>query len=224
MYKIIQQNKLYFAVYLVLFASVFIWQFRHEWLDAFYIFSKHRSPFGDSFFRIWTRMGEEYPFIAFTVFFFIIGEKAWGWQFAIGGLAVLGVSLGLKELFAVPRPIMLLEAVGRVSDIKFVEGVDVLRGSTSFPSGHSAGAFCVWTLLAFRFAGRRFAQILCLLTAFLVGVSRVYLVEHFPDDTLFGSVIGVTIALVIHHYLQEKEIIGVNKTKVVAVHTVNPEN
>jgi membrane-associated phospholipid phosphatase len=223
MFKLIQENKLYFAAYFILFLTVFVWQFRHDGLDAFFIFSNNRSDFGDVFFRNWTRLGEEYPFIIFAIFFLIIGEKSWTWQFVVGGFAVLFVSLGLKELFSVPRPIVIIEALGRISEIKAVAGVEILRGSTSFPSGHTSGAFCVWTLLAFRFMGNKTAQILCLLTAFLVGVSRVYLIQHFPDDALFGSAIGLTVASIVHHFLKEKEVIGVNKTKVVAVRTVNPE-
>jgi membrane-associated phospholipid phosphatase len=224
MLKIIQQNKLYFVLYFLVFVSVFIWQFKHEWLDAFFIFSQNRTPFGDVFFKLWTRLGEEYPFVIFTIFFLIIGEKHWAWQIAIGGLVVLTVSMGLKELFSAPRPATVLESLGILKDIIPVEGVQLLRGSTSFPSGHSAAAFCVWTLMAFRFLGNSFAQILCLITAVLVALSRVYLIQHFPEDTLFGSAIGLTIAVVVHHFLQEKEIIGVNKTKVIAVHTVKPDN
>ncbi len=223
MLKIIQQNKLYFTTYFVLFLTFFVWQFRHDMLDAFFIFSNNRSDFGDAFFRNWTRLGEEYPFIIFAIFFLIIGEKAWTWQFIVGGFLLLGVSQGLKELFSVPRPIIFIEALGRLANIKPVLGVEILRGATSFPSGHSAGAFCVWSLLAFRFVGNHFAQIVCLLTAFLVGVSRVYLIQHFPEDALFGSAIGLTIATIVHHYLKEKEVIGVNKTKVIAVHTIKPE-
>ncbi len=223
MFKIIQQNKMYFALYFFLFLTAFIWQFQHDWLDSFFYFSKNRSTVNDTFFKYWTKLGEEYPFIIFAIFFAIIGEKAWTWQFIVGGLVVLGVSLGLKELFSVPRPIMILEAMNKISDIKPVEGVEILRGSTSFPSGHSAGAFCVWSLLALRFSGNKIAQILCLITAFLVCVSRVYLIQHFPDDALFGSAIGLTVATLIHHYLKEKEVIGVNKTKVIAVHTIKPD-
>jgi membrane-associated phospholipid phosphatase len=223
MFKIIQQNKLYFALYFVLFISVFIWQFRHEWLDAFFIFSKNRSPLGDAFFRNWTVLGEQYPFMIFAIFFLIIGEKAWTWQFAVGGFVVLGVSLGLKELFSVPRPAAVLDTLGYTKDINFVEGVKLVRGATSFPSGHTMAAFCVWSLLALRFMGQQAVQIMCLLIAFLVGVSRVYLIQHFPEDALFGSAIGLTIATIVHHYLKEKEIIGVNKTKVIAVHTVKPD-
>ncbi|MDZ7878416.1 MAG: phosphatase PAP2 family protein [Saprospiraceae bacterium] len=223
MLTIIQQNKMYFASYFLIFVIVFIWQFQYEWLDAFFIFSNNRTPFGDVFFKLWTHLGEEYPFIIFTIFFLIIGEKYWAWQIAMGGLVVLSVSLGLKELFAVPRPAAVLESLGILSDINTVEGVTLLKGSTSFPSGHSAGGFCIWTLLAFRFLGNPVAQIACLITAVLVALSRVYLILHFPDDTLFGSAIGVAVAIVVHHFLQEKPIIGVNKTKVIAVHTVTPE-
>lgn len=223
MLKIIQDNKGYFALYFALFLTVFVWQVRHDALEAFFIFSKNRSTFGDTFFRNWTLLGEQYPFITFVIFFIIINEKSWSWQFAVGGLAVLGVSIGLKEVFAVPRPAVLLEELGYTSEINFVEGVELLRGSTSFPSGHTAGAFCVWSLLAFRFVGNHIVQILCLIAAFLVGVSRVYLVQHFPEDALFGSAIGLTIAVVVHHYLKEEVVVGVNKTKVVAVHTVQPD-
>jgi membrane-associated phospholipid phosphatase len=223
MLKVIQENKGYFALYFALFITVFIWQFRHDWLDAFFIFSKNRTPFGDAFFRNWTHLGEEVPFIVLTIFFFIIGEKAWAWQFIVGGFVVLGVSLGLKELFSVPRPAVILEEMGYLADINLVQGVDILRGSTSFPSGHTAGAFCVWSLLAFRCAGNQLPQILCLLTAFLVGVSRVYLIQHFPEDALFGSAIGLAVAVAVHHYMKEKEVVGVNKTKVIAVHTITPE-
>ena len=223
MLKIIQDNKGYFALYFALFLTVFAWQFRHDTLEAFFIFSKNRSAFGDAFFKTWTLLGEEYPFITFAIFFIIINEKSWTWQFAVGGLAVLGVSIGLKELFSVPRPAVLLEELGYTTEINFVEGVELLRGSTSFPSGHTMGAFCVWSLLAFRYVGNHIAQILCLVTAFLVGVSRVYLVQHFPEDALFGSAIGLAIAVVVHHYLKEVVVVGVNKTKVVAVHTVQPD-
>ena len=223
MLKIIQENKGYFALYFVLFISIFTWQYRHDWLDAFFIFSKNRSVFGDTFFKIWTLLGEEYPFIAFTVFFFIIGEKSWAWQIMIGGFLVLIVSQGLKELFSVPRPAVILEEFGYTVDINFVEGVTLLRGSTSFPSGHTMAAFCMWSLLAFRFKGKQMAQIMCLFTAFFVGVSRVYLIQHFPEDALFGSTLGLSIATVVHYFLREKEVIGVNKSKIIAVHTITPE-
>jgi membrane-associated phospholipid phosphatase len=223
MLKIIQDNRGYFALYFALFLTVFIWQFRHDALEAFFIFSKNRSAFGDAFFKNWTLLGEQYPFITFAIFFIIINEKSWTWQFAIGGLAVLGISFGLKELFAVPRPAVLLEELGYTSEINFVKGVEIMRGATSFPSGHTTAAFCVWSLLAFRCVGNPIAQVLCLTAAFLVGVSRVYLIQHFPEDALFGSAIGLAIAVVVHYYLKEEEVIGVNKTKVIAVHTVNPD-
>ena len=201
MLKIIQDNKGYFALYFALFLTVFAWQFRHDTLEAFFIFSKNRSPFGDAFFKTWTLLGEEYPFITFAIFFIIINEKSWTWQFIVGGLAVLGVSMGLKELFSVPRPAALLEELGYTTEINFVEGVELLRGSTSFPSGHTASAFALWALTAFQFSHLKNVQIGLFFTAFLVGVSRVYLTQHFPQDVLFGSAIGVGIALTVEFYL-----------------------
>ena len=66
--------------------------------------------------------------------------------------------------------------------------------SSSFPSGHSASAFNLATILS------SFYPVLIpvsFTTAGLVAFSRVYLGEHFLSDALTGSIIGVIIGLLI---------------------------
>lgn len=66
--------------------------------------------------------------------------------------------------------------------------------SSSFPSGHSASAFTVATIISFFYP---ILIPLSFLTASVVAFSRVYLGEHFLTDTITGSVLGTLIALIV---------------------------
>ncbi len=103
----------------------------------------------------------------------------------LGGVAM---SLGLKALFARPRP----EIVPHLTEVV----------STSYPSGHALLSAVVYltlgTLLA-RFTSQRRLRIYFIVVAFLitllVGASRVYLGVHYPSDVLAGWCAGIAWAL-----------------------------
>jgi undecaprenyl-diphosphatase len=59
----------------------------------------------------------------------------------------------------------------------------------SFPSGHTAAAFAMATLVSFHFP---ILTLPVIIWALLVGFSRIYLGVHYPTDILAGIVIGVT--------------------------------
>lgn len=58
----------------------------------------------------------------------------------------------------------------------------------SFPSGHTAGAFVMATLLAHFYPG---VSILSYFTASVIGFSRIYNGVHYPSDVMVGSLLGV---------------------------------
>lgn len=57
----------------------------------------------------------------------------------------------------------------------------------SFPSGHSSGAFVIATYLAALYGRARWVWYLL---AVLCGLARIEKGRHFPEDVIFGSVIG----------------------------------
>ena len=94
--------------------------------------------------------------------------------------------------------------------LHFVAGMPVFT-QYSFPSGHTALAFAVFFLLAI-FAQRTWASMCFLALAFGVGISRIYLLQHFWIDVYFGSLIGICITLVTYIALQHAIIHTDNKT------------
>ena len=74
---------------------------------------------------------------------------------------------------------------------------DNLLYSYSFPSGHSAGTVLAYGLLAYILC-RKFSNIYAriaviagtIILAFGVGLSRIYLGDHYPTDVLAGWAIG----------------------------------
>jgi len=86
-------------------------------------------------------------------------------------------TLGLKHLFARPRPCVAFP----------VAGLYPCPSGFSFPSGHSISSFAAAGVLFFRkAAGRWFAVI----SAVLIAFSRVYLNVHYCTDVLTGALLG----------------------------------
>lgn len=74
--------------------------------------------------------------------------------------------------------------------LNFVDGVEV-HSSNTFPSGHTATGFAVFALLFIAMNNRgTIHSTLCFIFAFVVGLSRVYLLQHFVIDAYFGALFG----------------------------------
>lgn len=80
-----------------------------------------------------------------------------------------------------------------------------MESDKSFPSGHTTAAFASM-IPVFALGNKRFSW-LALVFAFLMGVSRIYLVVHFPSDVLGGLIVGTiagVAAVIINGKLPEK--------------------
>lgn len=153
--------------------------------DVVLLLNRNHSPFLDHLFLITDNIGEG---IVFLIVLLVIGAFRFG--NLVKGLSVfLGTGLIiqiLKNIFDMPRPKLYLSPN---HSLYFVPGVNV-HEYLSFPSGHSATAFCTMIFLAYLVKNRNWGALFFVIALF-GALTRVYLCQHFFIDIYFGSMIGV---------------------------------
>lgn len=143
-------------------------------------------------FAVLTFMGNEefYLFLLPVVYWAIDREIG----IRLGYLSLLSAWINsvFKHLFAIPRPAApQLDIPYPVTD-------------PSFPSGHAQGAVVNWAYLAYRFRNRIF-WVISVIIILGIGLSRLVLGVHFPQDVLGGWIIGLGVLLV---YIWLEEPVG----------------
>jgi undecaprenyl-diphosphatase len=143
-------------------------------------------------FAVLTFMGNEefYLFLLPVVYWAIDREIG----IRLGYLSLLSAWINsvFKHLFAIPRPAApQLDIPYPVTD-------------PSFPSGHAQGAVVNWAYLAYRFRNRIF-RVISVIIILGIGLSRLVLGVHFPQDVLGGWIIGLGVLLV---YIWLEEPVG----------------
>lgn len=103
-----------------------------------------------------------------------------------------------KRIFQEPRPVAWFDDH---SLLHFVEGVRVYSNH-SFPSGHTATAFAFFAFLSVTFKSKPLG-ILFFLLAVSVGLSRIYILQHFFVDVYFGSLAGTLMFLIGYYFLDK---------------------
>ncbi len=168
--------------------------------DVIFFFNAHRSAWWDQFFVFFSMMGEAAPY------FLVLGILLFVRFRHVAALPLLGLGVTLlsflaKELFRHDRPYLYFRKMGVFDQIDAIEGVVLNGGTNSFPSGHTMSAFALYAFLALCLPYKRGAGLVLFFIALLVGLSRIYLVQHFFKDVYLGAVLGVFVGLAIY-YLQ----------------------
>jgi len=148
----------------------------------------------DFFFRYWTYLGDGMAVVTiFIVLLFL--KRRHAYVMGILGITLLLVSYFLKRVVfgKVPRPAKYFE---NDEILNFVEGVKT-HDWYSFPSGHTMTAFVLAGFLALTIQ-KNYWSLTLFFMACLVGISRVYLVQHFLVDTLVGAATGLVLASLFH--------------------------
>jgi len=128
--------------------------------------------------------GYYYPLVP-AVLLLVDTQKAW--SFFLAGIFAFATELPLYKLLK--NGIKRNRPCEVLSDI---HGRVLPSDQFSFPSGHTAAAFVMATLLSY-FIPILSMPLFC--WALLVGFSRIYLGVHYPTDILAGLAIGMLSAL-----------------------------
>jgi membrane-associated phospholipid phosphatase len=151
------------------------------------------NPTLDALFRAITMLGDEKFYLLLVPLLYWVVDKRLALRAGVLYLTSAYVNTVLKAIFTIPRP-----------PATEVRVLDEATGY-SFPSGHAQSTTTAWGYLAAS-ARRRWLWTLTLLAVLLVGLSRVYLGVHYPQDVIAGTLVGaVLVALFIW---LEKRIVG----------------
>ncbi|MCB0618727.1 MAG: phosphatase PAP2 family protein [Saprospiraceae bacterium] len=193
MYDFLRTNRLFLGCTIVfLLVAGLLLTFIQTGDEIFY-FSAHRSTLGDALFKYGTRLGEEYVYFL-LIFACLFIRYRYALLLGLTGLSVMGLSYLLKAFFGHARPAAYFHQVNLFDQLQLVDGVVLHSGATSFPSGHTMSAFALYGLLAFIVPNKKGAAFGLFVLALLVGVSRIYLVQHFLQDVYVGAIIGLFLA------------------------------
>lgn len=149
--------------------------------------NERHNVYGDFFFKYVTYLGDGLMFLFLAILFLTYRY----YNLILLAFAALTqtiiTTIAKRFIFNYPRPKAFFENSDEL--FNFVDGVTVYS-SYSFPSGHTASAFTIATLLIC-LTRNKLLQVLFMLAAILVAISRIYLFQHFLMDTVAGSLIGI---------------------------------
>jgi membrane-associated phospholipid phosphatase len=198
MIAFLQYNRAFFTVTIsyILIGWYILLQIKKG--DETLFLSQYHNSITDYFFQGVTALGESFPYIIGSIFLVF---KRYRYTLFVGLVAVVVTIIAalLKDAFDEPRPFTYLTNIGRWNDVQTVDGLYIVKGLSSFPSGHTMSAFAIYGFFTFilpkpyKYWGFLFGMAAC-----AVGLSRIYLAQHFLEDVLAGAIIGIFIAIILY--------------------------
>lgn len=174
-----------FVVAIILFClSCFIGK-----ANFFLLLNNDLGSFGDYFFAVWTNLGDGLMWLAIAAILVFVLRRKDLLPLMIAGFAISTIVTQAFKYLIWPdelRPYKAIADKALIHTVSFVEPFT----TSSFPSGHTGTAFCIYLLFCLVIV-RNWWVVIGLLFAMLVGYSRVYLAQHFPLDVAGGIIVGI---------------------------------
>lgn len=205
--QVIHDNRWFYWPYFILFIFGIVIQFNFTQIDITLAVNSIHNPFLDFAFRYITDLGDGIFASAVVLLIFIFLRKE-GWRALLTwGAPSLFTQLMKHKFYANHfRPSILMKDFVQ---LHYVDGI-YINELNSFPSGHSTTAFAIFCYLSLINSNKK-RGILFLLVAALTGISRIYLLQHFFEDVLAGSFIGVSFATIIFSLFDYRKRMNTNK-------------
>lgn len=193
-YLFVKNKYYYLGAFFILCAALCLY-FNINKGDELLWVAANRNNFLDTLMPYWTKFGEIFTYVIMTIIFFLIGKKRHSLMIALTGIIALIFVASLKGIFAHPRPKIYFEYILDLPALVSKVPNTIIQDSwvNSFPSGHSTSAFAFFTFLALD-TKHKALQFLYLSWALSVVYSRLYLFQHFLQDTIAGACLGIIVA------------------------------
>lgn len=175
------------------------------------IINASHNNFLDQFFKYITFLGDG-RFVFLIALIYLFANKKYGISILISLIINTILIQVLKRVVFSNRfrPSFYFKNLIEDGSWNMIDGVELYE-KFSFPSGHTALIFCLCMSICI-FMKKKYFPLLLVLLAYIVGLSRIYLSQHFLIDVLAGALIGSLIPILTFKYI-EPLLFNKNKTK-----------
>ena len=197
-YSVFKDNKVSLSLVILLLSVATYYLVNLEKGTFVLYLNENRTPVFDFLFRwVFTKMGEPVFCVLMCLLTLFLNKNK--------GI-LLSVALILNTIIAQVLKNFVFSDHKRplhyfAEKLNLIEGLDVHSG-LSFPSGHTMGGFTLYFMLSLFVKSVPLKVGLIILGA-LVGVSRIYLSQHFLEDVVAASVIS-TVMCIIYYIIFNK--------------------
>ncbi len=193
--NLFRNNRLFFFTYALVLAVVGLLQVFYSQEQLMQWVNTRNSVLADLIFPYITYLGDGAFFVAVCLLLLLLSWRIGIMSFASFALSSLTSEFLKKVVFhGSPRPLKYFEH--STFQYHIIKGLDIYSYN-SFPSGHTTTAFAMFGLLAF-LDEKKSRGWVWLLLGVLTGYSRVYLFQHFVEDTFAGSLVGTLSSVIIY--------------------------
>ena len=206
-----RQQHFFWIAYAVFCIAGYAMLLLHGKEGSFLMLNAYHRDWLDRFFISFTHTGNGWTAVLLSLLFYFVFRKrklalVLFFSYALTGI----VAQAIKPLVEAPRP-------GSYFSTHLPFFIDAIQhhGNNSFPSGHTVTAFATAAVLAL-YTRSRWLHLLLILLAVGAGYSRIYLSQHFLEDVLAGSLIGVTGAGLCEYWfrkVQEEQLLWPRRRK-----------
>jgi membrane-associated phospholipid phosphatase len=197
---LLRKNWLFFTLYALVLIVVGLLQINFSQEQLMQLVNVRNTEIADHIFTYVTYMGDGAFFVIICLILLVLNQRIGVMALASFALSSL-TSLFLKSVMFPNslRPLKFFEH--STFEYHIIKGLDIYSYN-SFPSGHTTTAFAVFSLLAF-LDKRKDRAWLFVFLGVLTGYSRVYLFQHFVEDTYVGSLVGTISSVIVYLALRK---------------------
>ena len=165
-------------------------------MDLLYWLEGIRMPILNELMLAVTTLGEETAFLVLAMIFFWCVDKKRGYLLMSVGFLGTMANQFMKLWFRIPRPWVL------DPDFTILEAAREAAAGYSFPSGHTTSAVATFGSIAATAKHKKTAWF-CVILAVGVGLSRMYIGVHTPQDVLVGALTSVILIIALRRAITD---------------------
>ncbi|HZY36362.1 MAG TPA: phosphatase PAP2 family protein [Mucilaginibacter sp.] len=199
---VLQRIRPFFILYLILLGGCLLIKILYTKDEIYFAVNTRYDDFLDTVEPYITDLGDGWTIVILAVIAALFNYRVAFLLVTTFLITSLGVQIA-KFIIDAPRPSLYYKS--QFSKLHFAKGVEILSHH-SFPSGHTLTAFATGVLLTYLIKNKNWA-FLWMFYGLMVGFSRMYLSEHFFEDVVAGSIMGVVLAVIWIWFIENKKFI-----------------